>query len=837
MRPSRLGSLLIVVSFLVSVGRFLLGFRGIRLTLHSSVAPPDWDLAASLDDQWAQLGRSLEHSLDGRMISQPGTNLQAGHKGWLQRTSPRVRSEVTTMPRPSRPSEVLMRNDLLGGVTKQWFRQLRRLQNFHHAASAGKTTVNALVYRLELWTSIRRAAGFQDGFATWWRYHRVCSLPGVPICLPAGPPSADQAHLIFLSFKACYERFESWHLRQRASLLKHKYEAGMKALYGDLRKPAKGHLDLLTNTIEYGVLATEPETGQLHVDQPIVTGGFSQWFLDEEPVQVTAVNEVVVQIDAACEPGQVLVQRQTISSVSGLQAALLDYWSPAWTAWTSVGPSTWSRVVGFLEAYVPRLSLDLPPITVPQWKRALKRYKPTAARGVDGVSHLDLINLPEAWALRLLDLLRQIEAGLTDWPLSLLYGVVNVLAKDQDACRVDRFRPVVVFSIIYRTWSSLRAAQLLRQVTPYIDAEAFGFLPGHEPSQLWLLLQAQIESSLQDGSVWCGLSTDLVRAFNNIPRQHSFRLAQHLGLPLCVLSPWRSFLQSCTRSFKVRGFLSQAVASTCGMPEGDAVSVYAMVQLGWVWHIYMRHFCPQVRSLSFVDNLSLVAANSFDLAWGWSCLVEFFRLWNLSVYVCKSYCWALSKTLRDQLGIFPMDLVHCSRELGGVLSFTRRQHTGLQHSRFNALGPRWDLLRFSRAPLVQKLISLATVFWTSALRGVHGSGVGSTCLHRLRTTTMKVLRLNKAGVNGLLRLSLSIQPEADPGYWLLDVTLSSFRRLAKKEPRMMTGLRLFVANFDGKLLSGPFSNLLAICNQLGWKLEPPFFLDHDGCLHPLAGSG
>ena len=50
------------------------------------------------------------------------------------------------------------------------------------------------------------------------------------------------------------------------------------------------------------------------------------------------------------------------------------------------------------------------------------------------------------------------------------------------------------------------------------------------------------------------------------------------------------------------------VPSTCGLPEGDALSVYAMVQLNLAWHCYMQAFAPQVRSLSFVDNLAVVAS-------------------------------------------------------------------------------------------------------------------------------------------------------------------------------------------------------------------------------------
>eukprot|EP00438_Fugacium_kawagutii_P031979 Skav207040 [mRNA] locus=scaffold975:198961:208505:- [translate_table: standard] len=467
-----------------------------------SVQPPLWDREGSCDAQWAQLGASVESSLDGFVSSQPSDSLQAAQRGRLQRTAPQLRPAQPSSIKASRPSEVLLRNDLVGSSTKFWFRQLRRLQSFLHSARSGKTTVNATVYRLELWTAIRKASGFSGGFCNWWRYHRSSVLPGSPALLPLAPPDAVVAELIFVNFKECFERYESWHVRQRASLLRAKYDQGIRALYHDLRKGRKGSLDCLTSTTEYGVLAVDEPIGQVHVDHEVNLLGQNVWSLDDQRVSVTSVNEVVLQMDCPCEVGQ-------------------------------------------------------------------------------------------------------------------------------------------------------------------------------------------------------------------------------------------------------------------------------------------------------------------------------------------SYCWALSKQLRDSLVGLPMDVVTQATELGGIMSFTKRQHTGLLQSRLAKLLPRWDLLRASRAPLCQKLISLATVFWASALHGANGSGAAVSTVTKLRSLALKTLGLNRAGVNGLLRLSLSSTPKADPGFWLLTVTFHSFRRLAYKEPRLMAGLVQFLSCFDGKLFSGPYSHLVDSCTSLGWSLQPPFFFDHDGCRHHL----
>eukprot|EP00435_Cladocopium_sp_Y103_P022352 s1742_g5.t1 len=777
--------------------------------------PPHWDDHAAVDEQWSQLASTFESCFDGFVPSQPSASLTRNQKGRLQLQRPVKRQCQTLTLRSSRPGEVAMRSQLLGHDTRLWFRQLRRLQSYLHAIKAAKMTLSAITYRLELWSSILQASGFVGGFAHWWLHHPDCQAAG-PGPLPFAPPGLEVAHHLFSTFKLAYENFESWHLRQRGKILKAKYDKGMNGIHHDLRKAPRDRLDSLHYTHSYGVLAVE--AGQLHLDHPISLGGASHWTSDDIALQATSINEVVLQVDAPCEVGDVLVQHQHISQIPELHQALLDYWTPIWNAMSTVPSADWDRVQSFFAAYVPRLHFDLPDITEPMWRAALKRYKPTAARGVDGLSHFDLLAMPSAWTTRLLSLLRKIELGETTWPMALLYGVVSVIAKDVDSQTVDRFRPIVVFSVIYRTWASIRSRQLLRQLAPHMDSGAYGFIPGCEPSQLWLLLQSDIECNLLLDADMTGLSTDLIRAFNNIPRQHSFALASHLGVPATLLLPWKSFLTNCTRAFEVHGWHSSVTTSCCGLPEGDALSVYAMVQLNMAWHLYMRAFCPQVRAMSFVDNLAIVTSAVEHLVRGLACLVEFFRLWNLAIDNAKSYCWAWRPLMRRQLHAVPFKQATSALELGGVLSFTKRQFTGQQHKKFLALETRWKTLQSSWAPLRQKLAVLPMTFWTSALHGVYGACFGESHLEKLRSHATAALRLRRARSNPLLRLSLSSTPSADPGLWRAIHTIRALRRLAAKEPRLLTNWKFFMPHFEGDMMSGPFSQLLRSATALDLAL-------------------
>eukprot|EP00435_Cladocopium_sp_Y103_P068115 s675_g31.t1 len=93
-----------------------------------TVVPPAWLESDDVDAKWAQWASSFERSLSGFVHGQPQCHLQTQQCGRLQRTQP-MRQKPPLRIKPSRPSEVVLRNDLTGNEVKFWFRQLRRLQS------------------------------------------------------------------------------------------------------------------------------------------------------------------------------------------------------------------------------------------------------------------------------------------------------------------------------------------------------------------------------------------------------------------------------------------------------------------------------------------------------------------------------------------------------------------------------------------------------------------------------------------------------------------------------------------------------------------------------------
>ena len=72
--------------------------------------------------------------------------------------------------------------------------------------------------------------------------------------------------------------------------------------------------------------------------------------------------------------------------------------------------------------------------------------------------------MPEQHLEQFLSLLAQIENGDLPWPQQLSFATVIGLAKTDGAHEEGQFRPINLFSTLYRNWARLRTKQMLQQI-------------------------------------------------------------------------------------------------------------------------------------------------------------------------------------------------------------------------------------------------------------------------------------------------------------------------------------------------------------------------------------
>ena len=490
-------------------------------------------------------------------------------RGRAQRLKPLKRPQATPVSKPSREGEVKISNSMAGAATRIWFRQLRRLQSLKHAVAAAKDTPSAISYRLELWEAIKRSTGFSPNFCTWWSQQQH-AVDGVPQVLPIHVPHESViAQALYDSFLLHFRRFEQWHLNQRSQSLKMKYVGSMKALYHDLRDDSRPGITTFWDDEHYTILAVDAQGQQLHLDKNVQTRFDSIWMHEQHLISITSASEDLCTVSSseALAPGDELTQRSFVTDTDDILQALTKHWKPRWNNMANLQEDDWQRVVGFTRHYMPQMSFHWEDLDQQTWRSMVKKFKSNAARGPDGFSKADLQHLPGPFLDALLGLLSAIETTDIEWPSQLVFGTVLGLSKVDGAHNATQFRPITLFSTIYRTWARLRTRQMVRQLAQCMPAEALGFLPHRETTEVWLQLQAQIELMLQSQHDFSGLSTDLKRAFNNIGRRQVFHVAQHLGFPWQLLNSWNKFLDQCTRRFDVNGCLGEEVRSTSGFPE------------------------------------------------------------------------------------------------------------------------------------------------------------------------------------------------------------------------------------------------------------------------------
>lgn len=774
----------------------------------------------------------FENSLNG-YVGQPGSDLQSAQKGRSKRLKPAKQTLQPTTCRASRPGEVALTQDLVGTAVLQWFRQLRRIQSYCHSIKAGRLHNEAVVYRAELWTSIKRASGFQHGFAYWWDQQEFFHAVGP---LPLHPPGAAIAKMIYEAFHHAFRAFERWHLAQKNRLIQTKYEKATQAIFKDLRDPSPDQIDSLWTSKAYQVIAVREESKAVLLDDGIRPLPGSTWYHNGCGLTVDGyIDEMLVFKQwPNLAVGDVLTQASHTSSDAQVHEQLIDLWKPRWQQLHAVDPDHWSRITGFIQSYMPSFDFVLPDITLDQWMRTVKRFKPNAARGADGFAKRDLLNMSRMHVNWLLQFLMRIELEDLEWPQQLQQGLVLAIAKHSGAHEPGSYRPIVLFSIIYRCWGSLRSRQLLRAIENFVHSDALGFLPGREAMQSWLQIQASVELALNTGQAVSGLAVDFVKAFNNIRRPQWFELAKHLGLPQRILRPWQRFLSSFTRRFQVHNHLSLPLTSDVGFAEGDPLSVPAMAILDWALHVYQSQYAPLTRTMSFVDNISMLSRQIMTLVWAFFSLHAFLELWGLEIDLDKSYSWSTTPQTRAQLAPLGLRVVEDVSELGGSLTFSSAARVRIFLKRGAKLEQKWARLRISKAPLAQKLMVLPMVFWASALHGALGCIFAESHLHHLRKKAVAALGLKTGGSNPLLRLTLAQPHTADPGFYHLRHCIFDFRRICSKTPDLTVQWRQFMRLYSGRKLPGPFYKIVELFSQIGWSIVvPPFFTDHDGFVHNL----
>ena len=193
---------------------------------------------------------------------------------------------------------------------------------------------------------------------------------------------------------------------------------------------------------------------------------------------------------------------------------------------------------------------------------AIDRMGDRKAAGVCSWHPSDLKILPRKALTALIALFsKAVTLGL---PTHLLHTRIALLSKVANPTSIRQSRPINVFSVLYRIWSSVLTRQVLRGWSARFPASVFGSMPGRSSRDLSWLLQADVELQA---------------------------LLARLQIPREVVAFWRASMRQARCYPALAASLQGPLFACTGAPEGDPFSVVAMAAICWMLHELL--FCLQ----------------------------------------------------------------------------------------------------------------------------------------------------------------------------------------------------------------------------------------------------
>ena len=331
-------------------------------------------------------------------------------------------------------------------------------------------------------------------------------------------------------------------------------------------------------------------------------------------------------------------------------------------------------------------------------------------------------------------------------------------------------RPITVCATIYRLFATVITRQVLEQWAEWLPEGLKGAIPGRSSRDTALGIELSVEQALLRKASLMGLSLDLKKFFNKIPRPPILFLLSHMGLPDAVLSVWGDFLQRGFRLPSIRGHLGVPIPSTNGVFEGDPLSILAQASINW--HMFNFTTDPALCTHSFVDNWAWVTGVRFSFGRILNVIQTFCAALSLDISWSKSFAWATraedrvwirqvsSRLLPAGEGLV---VVMAAQDLGVAFRYRVRLGRGSAEARLAEGRQRMTRLEGMPRSLPSKARLLRQSVWPASLYGLEAHLIPAQTVSQLRTRAARALLGRKTSMSPFLALAVLFPFPLDPG--------------------------------------------------------------------------
>ena len=779
--------------------------------------------SGDVDERYAKLWSGIEKSA----ASQASVKVPAKAFGRASVNYTKSTHGFSIAPlKPSRKGEI---EPQFHGVSVQhalWFRQARRLQSFVRHIRAHVCADSA--HAFQLWNAILGAKGFDKPFAVWWTECSV-RVAGAPDLLPHSPPSCGVATLVFDTMLLALRSLESSLKKSSRQYARFRRQQAPHLVFRDLKDQSQAGVDLLVKTSTAIVRQVDPATCQVTLDRPV------QWDESKPLACHGKAVELIHQEDeflwiADCSEiaiGSTFAQVTFTGAIDELFQAFGDTWTSRWQRHQYVPASQWNNVLAFARQVLPRHSFDWSPMQACDLKKIIAVKKSRTAKGLDGVSLLDLKAQPLEVLQEFCDMFAFAEAT-GSWAEQLVSGRVTALPKCDTPMKPDDFRPICVLGLLYRCWSSCQSRHLLSRLDPLLPAGLYGSRPHCHASQIWHHLMWAVEAAIVGEFGLHGLMADVQKAFNGLPRPVVFEALAWTGAPFRVLKGWAGALSIMQRRFLIQGQLGPKLDSSTGFPEGDGLSVVAMVTIDHLLHAWISATQQLTQTLTFVDDWQFTSTSAAEIVGTLQRLEKFVAEVDIRLDLAKTYTWSVEGHGRHELRQAGLQVRLSGRNLGAHLQLCRKHSNHVQMERIKSVQHIWPKLRISTSPYLWKVRAIRQAAWPKALHGIPSTTVSKQCYQNLRTGALQGLNSDAAGTNAWVHLGLLEGVTTDPQCWAILQTFRGVRSCGPPDTARRNFQQVALGTFAGPA-NGVTNTLVMRIRKLQWDVVS------DGRLQDVLG--
>ena len=708
----------------------------------------------------------------------------------------------------------------------QWLRQTRRLQSYiRHVNQAGNDTAHARA----VWGSILRAAGFHHSFQCWWA---TCQYrtPGAPDAIPFLAPPSDVAMHIFDTMVLAFRAMEQDLHKASRQYARLRREQNPNMIFRDLKTGGQLGVDILTQSTTAVVEEVRHQEMAIVLQKPTD-------FAPDRPILCNGSQLAVIHHDSDClwvedtqhiAEGMTLAQPAHIGTEDELFHLFLETWKEMWGRHQDVSQDRWHTILDFARVHLPKHRMCWNPMDSDTLAQCIAQKKSTTTAGLDGVTLCDLKAMPAAALQNFTHMYRQAETT-GEWPTQVLAGRVTCIAKTEEPQNALDFRPITVFSLLFRCWGTFHAKKAIRMLEPALPAELFGSRPHRFAGQIWSHVLWSIELAYEEGLPLSGVIADLRKAFNYLPREVVLEGCAIVGVPFPVLTAWAGALTNMPRRFQIHGSISRPAYSTCGLPEGCALSCLGMMVIDMMFHAWMLHFFPLCQPLSYVDDWQIMVSHPDAMQPTFQCLERFVDAMDMYLDQRKTSTWSLSADGRSSIRSQGFGLVASCRNLVAHVQFTRQHTNKTLMDRITRLTPLWPKLRMSASPYAHKVRALLSAAWPQGLHGIAATTVSHATYQALRSGAMKELKMDASGANAQVHLGLLEKCSVDPYCWSILQTLGLTRDCGS--PPRVESVLADIARDQTSIPSNSITHtLFGRVQALGWHVTD------SGLIHDMIGK-